>query len=231
MTTLKARKARLVTLGDLLERLGGISPDRVRLTPPPGRASERDLVRVLNHDPEGRLYELIHGTLVEKAMGAKESIVACYIIGIVQPFVRALDLGFLMGADGAVRIMPGIVYMPDVTFVRWSKLPRREIPDDAVLGLVPDLVIEVLSKGNTRKEMARKLGHYFQCGVERVWYVDPKRRTVEDFSSPTDRLLLTEDDTLDGGAVLPGLRIPLKTLFADFPAQKSSKRQPPKGKK
>jgi hypothetical protein len=60
-----------VTMGDLLIQLGGVSPDRVRLRPPPGTATERDLLEI--HRREDRLYELVNGVLVEKVMGMTES--------------------------------------------------------------------------------------------------------------------------------------------------------------
>ena len=53
------------SLGDLPRHLGGIRPERVRLHPPPGRATERHVTAFDDH--EDRLYELIDGVLVEKA--------------------------------------------------------------------------------------------------------------------------------------------------------------------
>lgn len=56
-----------VTLEDQLAELGGISAARVRLSPPPGEATVGDLLAA-NIDKRS-LYELVDGTLVEKAMG------------------------------------------------------------------------------------------------------------------------------------------------------------------
>ena len=81
------------------------------------------------------------------------------------------DLGFLTGSDGAVRLMPGLIRIPDISFIAWDQLPKRERPTDAIAGLAPALAVEVLSKGNTRKEMDRKVGEYFRCGVRLVWLV------------------------------------------------------------
>jgi hypothetical protein len=54
------------TLADLLERLGGIAPDRVRFRPAPGTATEADVIAV--RERHQRICELIDGVLVEKAM-------------------------------------------------------------------------------------------------------------------------------------------------------------------
>lgn len=79
--------------------------------------------------------------------------------------------------------------------------------------LTPDLAIEILSKSNTRQEMDRKLGEYFDSGVLAVWLIDPKTRTAQVFSSPDESSLLTEADSLDGGTILPGFRLGLHELF------------------
>jgi Uma2 family endonuclease len=80
---------------------------------------------------------------------------------------------------------------------------------------VPDLVIEVLSKGNTPKEMARKLDEYFRAGVRLVWYVNPKKRTVRVYTARNRSVLLLENDTLDGGDVLPGFALSIRDWFAE----------------
>ena len=43
-SSVAAVKTRAATLADLLERLGGIAPDRIRLDPPPGRATVKKLI-------------------------------------------------------------------------------------------------------------------------------------------------------------------------------------------
>jgi len=67
---------------------------------------------------------------------------------------------------------------------------------------------------NTTQEMTRKLSEYFSSGVLAVWYVDAPTRSVTVYSSPYDRVVLTEQQSLEGGSVLPGLKIRLADLFA-----------------
>src|SRR5205823_3751976 len=93
-----------------------------------------------------------------------------------------------------------------------------------VASLVPDLACEVLSKGNTPREMERKLKEYFLAGVRLVWFVDPRARTVRTFTAPDASTTLTEADVLSGGDVLPGLSLPVKTIFENLgpePEQKT----------
>jgi Uma2 family endonuclease len=206
------------TMADVLEQLGDISPRRVRLRPVPGKATERDLIRLLDHTD--RLYELVDGILVEKIMASLESSLACDLIGFLQSFLADHALGFLMGPDGPARLMPGLVRMPDISFISWKQLPTRERPMEAIAGLAPALAVEVLSPGNTPGEMTRKLKEYFLAGVRVVWFVDPRARTVQVFTAPDRAVTLTEKDTLDGGEVLPGFALSVKRIFAGLPPRK-----------
>jgi Uma2 family endonuclease len=203
------------SIADLLERLGGISPKRVVLKPPPGKATEKDLLRLSARTD--RLFELVDGTLVEKVMGYGEGGLAMDIGRLLGKFLDQHDLGDLVGADAAMRLMAGLVRIPDVSFIRWEKLPNRERPSEAIPDLAPDLAIEVLSEGNTPGEMKLKLKEYFLSDVSLVWFVDPRKRTVEVFTAPDKSTILFEDQTLDGGSVLPGLNLPVRDVFARVP--------------
>jgi len=200
-----------VTIGDLLERLGNIPAGRLRLRPTPGTATERDVIEVL--DRENRPCELVEGTLVEKAMGFEESEIAVTIIILVGTFVRRHKLGIVAGPDSTIRLFSGLVRIPDVSFISGDRLPGRKRPKTPIPHLAPDLVIEVLSKGNTKAEMTRKLGEYFEAGVRSVWIVNPRKRTVRVYTAVDQSVLLAEDESLDGGTVLPGFVLPVRELF------------------
>jgi Uma2 family endonuclease len=210
------------TVGEMLEQLGRIDPRRVRLKPPPGEATEKDVLTLL--DRENRLYELVDGILVEKVMGLKESALAADLCGWVSPFVREHDLGIVAGADGTLRLLPRLVRIPDLSFISWAQLPSREYPSKPIPDLFPDLAVEVLSAGNTAKEMQRKLKEYFLAGTRLVWIVDPDARTVSVYTSPDEWTLLKNSDTLTGGDVLPGFTLPLKQLFARLPRRTARKK-------
>jgi Uma2 family endonuclease len=200
-----------VTIGDLLKRLGNIPAGRVRLHPTPGTATEKDLIKVL--DRENRPCELVEGTLVEKPMGFEESEIAVTIIILVGTFVRRHKLGIVAGEAGTIRLFSGLVRIPDVSFTSWDRLPGRKRPKTPIPLLAPDLVVEVLSKGNTKPEMTRKLQEYFEAGVRSVWMVNPRKRTVRLYTAVDQSVLLAEDQSLDGGTVLPGFVLPLRELF------------------
>lgn len=200
------------TVADLLEQLGDIPPNRVRMHPTPGTATEKDVLEI--HLREKRLCELVEGVLVEKAMGYYESRLAVTLIHLLETFLDQHDLGIVAGADGMMRLAAGLVRIPDVSFVSWDRLPGRKVPRDPIPDLSPDLAVEVLSKSNTEAEMEHKLLDYFTAGARLVWYIDPQNRTTRVYSSPTQSVLLSEENVLDGGDVLPGFKLPLKELFA-----------------
>src|SRR5262249_21564922 len=168
----------------------------------------------------------------EKIMGFTEGALTLWLAHLLQSFLVRNDLGILAGADGTVCLMPDLVRIPDISFVSWEKLPNRQLPPEPIPDLVPDLAVEVLSKGNTRGEMALKLKDYFLAGVRLVWFVDPRKRTVRVFTGPDRSTVLTEQDTLDGADVLPGLALLVKQVFARLPsAGNPNKTTPPPGKK
>jgi Uma2 family endonuclease len=213
MTSLLTPPATIWTLADLLDRLGGISPERVRFHPAPGTATEADVIEVGVR--EGRHCELVDGVLVEKAMGLRESFLALALGAILRGFVIPRNLGLVSGEAGTYRLFPGLVRIPDVAFVSWDRIPGRRVPEVPIPDLAPDLAIEVLSESNTEPEMARKLGEYFAAGVRLVWMIDPKTRTVAVHDAPDRSTMLDESRTLDGD-VLPGFALPLSDLFAEL---------------
>jgi Uma2 family endonuclease len=201
------------TAADLVERFGAIPLWRVRRDPAPGTATEDDVVAINDH--EDRLCELVEGILVEKAMSAYESYLAMFLGRLLGNYVAENDLGIVLGEAGMLRLAPGLVRIPDVSFISWDHLPGRRIPREAIWDLAPDLAIEIISKGNTPEEMARKLADYFAAGVRAVWYVYPASQEVRVYAAAEQCATLTQEQTLDGGEVLPGFSLDLQAFFAE----------------
>ncbi len=201
----------LWTLADLAEMFGPMPAHRIRTNPPPGTATKRHVQNIHLH--EDRLYELADGILVEKDYNFYASHLAVVVASRLSQFADQQDRGIVVGADAAMCLAPGLIRIPDAAFVSWERLPGGKIPHAPIPKLAPDLAVEVLSAGNTKKEMDRKLRDYFQAGARLVWYVDPKTRTITVYTAPDQATKLTVKDTLDGGDVLPGFSLPLRELF------------------
>ena len=204
--------AKATTLEERLSDLGNIPTSRVRSEPAPGSASVEDVVRLRN--TERRLYELVDGTLVEKAMGWQESLLAGILLHWLHTYLDQHRIGVATGPDGMTRLFGDTVRGPDLAFVAWARMPGGRIPKEPVPDLVPNFVIEVLSVGNTYGEMSRKRREYFHAGVELLWMVDHRSRTVTVFRTPQDATVLTEGQNLDGGNVLPGWQVDIADLFS-----------------
>jgi len=103
---------------------------------------------------------------------------------------------------------------PDVAFVpysRWAK--NRTPPSTNAWGVLPDLCVEVVSPHDLADEIEDKVKEYLQAGVRLVWIVFPRhgRVYVHDHSGAVR--VVQGSDTLEGGDVLPGFRLPLAELF------------------
>lgn len=201
------------TAADLVEWFGPIPLHRICFDPPPGSATEEDVIEI--HNREDRLFELVDGILVEKTMGTYEAYLATVIALLLGNYVREHKLGIVLGADGMMRLAPQLIRIPDAAFISWDRLPGRRVPRDPVADLAPDLAIEVISKWNTHKEMERKLGDYFAAGVRQVWYAYPTTRDFHVYAAPDRWTVFGEDQTIDGGDLLPGLRLAVREVFAE----------------
>jgi Uma2 family endonuclease len=201
---------RTPTVADLLAALG-VPAERVVSKPWPGTATVDDVVAI--HDRENRLCELVHGVLVEKAMGFLESSLAGVLIQLLRNFLDQHRLGVVAGEGGMIRLSPNLVRIPDVSFVSRDQFPEGRVGCEPVPFLSPTLAVEVLSSSNTKAEMDQKLVDYFAAGSKLVWYLDPADRTVRVYTSPETFTTLDESQTLDGGNVLPGFRLPIREWF------------------
>lgn len=223
-------KTKFPTIADVQERLGHIPESRILSFPAPGTATVQDL---LDGSITGdRLYELVDGILVEKGMGFREGSLAVRIIHILQTHLDGDNVGHVSGADGSIRFKLDLVRVPDVSFIRWDSVSDTDVienPAGAFLEVPPDLAVEVLSPSNTRREMEIKLDEYAKAGVKLVWYVDPERKEVDVYpkGNPKRKKTLCENDTLDGGTVLPGFALQVARIFESRAPKKGGK----KGKK
>ena len=200
------------TVAALLRRLGGIPAERVRLDPPPGTATDEDAIAAERR--YGRLCELVDGTLVEKPVGFGESAVATTIGRLIGNFVAPLRLGVVAGEQGMMRVVPGRLRMPDVSFTSWARLPA-DYQSNAAPRVSPDLAVEVLSPGHTAAEMSGKRSEYFAGGTRLVWIVDPPTRTLAAYRpGQPEPAMSAEGDKVGGGDVLPGFTLDLTEVFA-----------------
>jgi Uma2 family endonuclease len=211
--TLKTPPSPTWGIARLRRHLGMIPAERILLFPYSGPATPEDVLYLDDH--HDLICELIDGVLVRKPMGAEESRIAMFIGAMITTYSHKRKLGVVLGEAGFLEMMPGQVRAPDVSFISKKRLPGGKLPKKAFPAVAPDLAIEVLSESNTPKEMARKREECFARGTQLVWEVDPRTKTVEVFTSPTESKVLGIGRTLDGGDVLPGFKLKISKIFSE----------------
>lgn len=201
-----------LTLGDLAQRIGDFPIERICFNPLPGTATQDDLFRL--NEFEGHHYELIHGTLVEKAMGSLEGFLASWLATQFNNYLVQNEIGAAFGDNVPLVFSQRLVYIPDAGFIATARLPGGQFPDDKPFAeVIPNLAVEIISVSNTKKEMEHKLASYFECGVEEVWYIYPQQLHVLQFLPGREPKILGIDDSLSTGQ-LPGFSLSIRTLFS-----------------
>ena len=164
---------------------------------------------------DAELYEYIAGEFFEVSPSAHDhSKFGLRIGGRMEQHATDNDLGEVVGADVGVlfRESPRLLLGPDAAFFRKDRLPP-EIERRQYLHVVPDLVVEVISPSDTRREVAAKVALYLELGVRLVWLVDPEAKTVTVYRTGRDPQVLTVADALDGEDVLSGFTLLVSVIF------------------
>lgn len=123
-------------------------------------------------------YDIVDGEMIMAlAPTVEHQRILRQLFRMLDRFVTQHGLGEVLFApvDVLIQREPLRTRQPDLLFV--SK-ERSEILGQIVEG-APDLVIEVLSPGNTRGDVEGKLADYARLGVRECWLVSPEARTIE----------------------------------------------------
>jgi len=162
---------------------------------------------------DGRKYELIEGELLMSPVGRTHSLICLRLATLLVRFVEKKRLGEVFDSSMGFRLSPKILLSPDVSYVSKARLKKIMAAPEKFLYGAPDLAVEVLSPGDPRDMIERKLGKYFQHGTRLAWVVDPKRQTVIVHSLDAVTKLTAPANTLTGGEVLPGFKCRLRDVF------------------
>lgn len=164
---------------------------------------------------DGARYEIVNGELVEMGnSGAKHGYIAIILSSALFTVVMAKKLGALFDSSTAFKMKSGNKRSPDISFVAKERLQGLKDLPDGFLDGAPDLVIEILSPGNTVAEIHDKLVEYFDNGARLVWVIHPRENHVLVYrcAEEPDRLLKSID-SLDGEEVIPGFSLPIANFL------------------
>jgi Uma2 family endonuclease len=130
-------------------------------------------------------------------------------------YVRANGLGRVSMGDPGFMLArdPDLVLAPDVAFIHTDRLaPGAKA--EGFLPLAPDLVLEVVSPGDTADEVAEKVEDWLNMGARMVVAISGRRRTVTVHRTGQPPKVLRGEEVFDGEDVVPGFRLPLPEIFA-----------------
>lgn len=102
---------------------------------------------------------------------------------------------------------------PDLTYISYARLPVSWQRNEAC-PITPELVIEIISLGQTKRQFADKAKDYFKAGVERVWIVDPEAISIQIFFTIDSSQLYTNDMSITDD-LFPGLKLTVTEIFEE----------------
>jgi Uma2 family endonuclease len=162
----------------------------------------------------GEPRELRRGVVVAMNLpGFRHGVVCGNVYYWVSSYVRQHQSGWVLSNDSGIitERNPDTVRGGDVTYYSFQRVPKGESPV-GYAGALPEIVFEVVSPTNTRKEIALKTGEYLHAGVNVVCVVDPQFKTVNlHFPDRPDEKLQGEDSLTF--AELPGFSLPVARFF------------------
>ena len=164
---------------------------------------------------DGRRLELVKGELYEMPpAGGRHGNAAMNIGALLNMYVRQQRLGLVFAAETGFTLArnPDTVLAPDASFVSYNRLPEEDVPINFP-ELAPDLAVEVKSPSDSNREVREKTEQWLAAGTSAVWVVDPGDRTVTVHEPGQAPQVLTESESLTGGAVVPGFQVSVRELF------------------
>ncbi|MFT3881207.1 MAG: Uma2 family endonuclease [Gemmatales bacterium] len=164
----------------------------------------------------GALEELVDGKVITMPPpGAGHGIFCARIVAILLQFVQPRKLGWVASNDSGTILKhnPDSVRGPDVAFYSIERVPA--VPQ-GYFEVAPDLAVEVISPSDSASYVQNKVVQYLEAGVQLIWVVYPASRDVVVYHSLDRVQHLTEQQSLDGGSVLPGFTYRIAELFGEI---------------
>ncbi|MGH7214089.1 MAG: Uma2 family endonuclease [Tepidisphaeraceae bacterium] len=178
---------------------------------------------LLNLPEDGKLYELVRGQLVEKEMGFLAVWIATQIAALIKQHVDPQRRGWVAteALVGCFEQIRNHGRRPDVIYFHRERLPTPMPTEDPVT-VVPNWVVEIISKNDNALEVDEKVQEYLDAGVELVWVVNPQLKTVRVHADLNRIQVFHEPDTITGEPVLPDFSATVRDFFPT-PAMSATK--------
>ena len=158
-------------------------------------------------------YELIRGELKNMApVGGIHGNLTANISALVGLYILDNNLGQCFGAGTGFRVEdnPRTILVPDYAFISTARM-IYPIPT-GFMPVVPDLVLETRSPGDTAREVAAKVELWLEVGAREVWELNPRRQILTVYAPDMEPRALGADDKLES-SLLPGLSLALNLVL------------------
>jgi Uma2 family endonuclease len=157
--------------------------------------------------------ELIYGELVMMSpAGFAHGEIAARLVRLIGNHVDEHNLGAVLTTETGylVETGPDLLRAPDVSFVRKDRVPSRRRKQ--FFAGVPDLAVQVISPGDTKREVSEKINMWLAHGTQSCWVADPDSMTitVHQTGKKPKRFSIGDDLTDE---TLVGFALPLAKVF------------------
>jgi Uma2 family endonuclease len=164
--------------------------------------------------PESGHYELHNGQIIYLPSPTPHHQDVCgSIYSEIRQFLKKTPLGRVYIAPLDTTFTTHDTFQPDVLYISNEKL--QLISEKRILG-APDLVVEVLSEGNTNKEMSYKKHIFESTSVSEYWFINLQKQTLAQYENVEGEFLLrgvkTVNETIKS-FVIEGFEMPIKEIF------------------
>jgi Uma2 family endonuclease len=152
--------------------------------------------------------ELVNGRIVPMTpTGDEHGSCEGNFYAALRAFVQVHNLGKVRVGEVGIytRRNPDTLRAADVLFISNERYAQRK--SQGFLDVAPELIVEILSPGDSWSDVTQKLREYFAIGVRLVWVADPQARSVHAYPSLTDVREFTLHDDLPGDDALPGFSV------------------------
>lgn len=157
-------------------------------------------------------YELIDGQAIPKMSPKfRHSRTQKTLLFLLETWAN--NRGFLQ-PEWAVRLQRqgrDWVPVPDLLYISFERL-SPDWEDDAPCPVAPELVVEIVSPGQSFGAIAEKASAYLIAGVERVWLIDTQHRSLTVFTANQMPRIYQQPDVIEDD-LFPELTLSVSDIF------------------
>jgi len=168
-----------------------------------------------NQITEQEKAEFINGEIIiHSPVKKNHNEISGNLFTIFKSYVVENNLGFV-GIEKILIQCTRNDYEPDICF--FGKEKTSKLKKDQSLFPIPDLIVEILSKGTQNRDRGIKFNDYQNHGVLEYWIIDPVAKTVEQFllnNKGKYELNIKAKSGLVSSKAIQKLSIPIPVIFS-----------------